>query len=166
MIRPVRRARLCASVRDPMRCRDCLLGGQIHLLGDPSVSDPEVKPLFTTPNHPSYLAAHAYVSIATARMMGYLFPATPTHSRRSESPPPSRASGTASIIAAISMPAASSPSRSQTRSSSGPGATEPIRRNEAELRLVVGPGPLRIWGLIEPTMVVESEIPMSLGSQI
>jgi len=36
--------------------------------------DPDVKPLFATPNHPSYPAAHACVSIAMARVMGYLFP--------------------------------------------------------------------------------------------
>jgi hypothetical protein len=36
--------------------------------------DPEVKPVFTTPNHPSYPAAHACLSIAMARMMGYVFP--------------------------------------------------------------------------------------------
>jgi membrane-associated phospholipid phosphatase len=36
--------------------------------------DQEVKPLFTTPNHHSYPAAHACVSIALARVMGYLFP--------------------------------------------------------------------------------------------
>jgi membrane-associated phospholipid phosphatase len=36
--------------------------------------DPEVKPLFTTPNHPSYPAAHACASIAVTRMLGYLFP--------------------------------------------------------------------------------------------
>jgi membrane-associated phospholipid phosphatase len=36
--------------------------------------DPEVKPLFSTPNHPSYPAAHACSSIAVARVLGYLFP--------------------------------------------------------------------------------------------
>jgi hypothetical protein len=36
--------------------------------------DPEVKPLFPTPNHPSYPAAHGCFSMAQARMLGYLFP--------------------------------------------------------------------------------------------
>jgi membrane-associated phospholipid phosphatase len=36
--------------------------------------DPEVKPLFPTPNHPSYPAAHACSSIAITRVLGYLFP--------------------------------------------------------------------------------------------
>jgi membrane-associated phospholipid phosphatase len=40
----------------------------------PSQLDPAVKPVFTTPNHPSYPAAHACSSIAIARVLGYLFP--------------------------------------------------------------------------------------------
>jgi len=36
--------------------------------------DPDVKPVFATPNHPSYPAAHACSSIAVTRMLGYLFP--------------------------------------------------------------------------------------------
>jgi len=36
--------------------------------------DPEVKPLFTTPNHPSYPAAHGCFSMAQAGILGYLFP--------------------------------------------------------------------------------------------
>jgi hypothetical protein len=36
--------------------------------------DPEVKPLFSTPNHPSYPAAHACSSIAVTKVLGYLFP--------------------------------------------------------------------------------------------
>jgi membrane-associated phospholipid phosphatase len=36
--------------------------------------DPDVKPLFATPNHPSYPAAHACASISATRMLGYLFP--------------------------------------------------------------------------------------------
>jgi PAP2 superfamily len=36
--------------------------------------DPDVKPLFATPNHPSYPAAHACASISATRMFGYLFP--------------------------------------------------------------------------------------------
>lgn len=36
--------------------------------------DPEVKPVFATPNHPSYPAAHACASISVTRMLGYLFP--------------------------------------------------------------------------------------------
>jgi membrane-associated phospholipid phosphatase len=36
--------------------------------------DPDVKPVFTTPNHPSYPAAHACSSIAITRVLGYVFP--------------------------------------------------------------------------------------------
>jgi membrane-associated phospholipid phosphatase len=36
--------------------------------------DPEVKPIFATPNHPSYPAAHACSSIAITLVLGYLFP--------------------------------------------------------------------------------------------
>jgi len=36
--------------------------------------DPEVKPLFPTPNHPSYPAAHGCSSMANAVILGYLFP--------------------------------------------------------------------------------------------
>jgi membrane-associated phospholipid phosphatase len=36
--------------------------------------DPELKPVFATPNHPSYPAAHACASIAVTRVLGYLFP--------------------------------------------------------------------------------------------
>jgi membrane-associated phospholipid phosphatase len=36
--------------------------------------DPDVKPIFTTPNHPSYPAAHACASTSVTRMLGYLFP--------------------------------------------------------------------------------------------
>jgi membrane-associated phospholipid phosphatase len=36
--------------------------------------DPEVKPLFPTPNHPSYPAAHGCFSTAQAVTLGYLFP--------------------------------------------------------------------------------------------
>jgi membrane-associated phospholipid phosphatase len=36
--------------------------------------DPEVKPLFATPNHPSYPAAHGCFSRAQAGILGYLFP--------------------------------------------------------------------------------------------
>jgi membrane-associated phospholipid phosphatase len=41
--------------------------------------DPQVKPLFPTPNHPSYPAAHATVSTAMATTLGYLFPADAQH---------------------------------------------------------------------------------------
>jgi hypothetical protein len=40
----------------------------------PFMLDPDIKPVVTTPNHPSYPAAHACLSISVARMMGYLFP--------------------------------------------------------------------------------------------
>jgi hypothetical protein len=33
-----------------------------------------VKPVFATPNHPSYPAAHACSSIAITRVLGYVFP--------------------------------------------------------------------------------------------
>jgi membrane-associated phospholipid phosphatase len=36
--------------------------------------DPGVKPLFPTPNHPSYPAAHGCLSTAEAGILGYLFP--------------------------------------------------------------------------------------------
>ena len=36
--------------------------------------DREFSPVFTTPNHPSYPAAHATISTATAAVLAYLFP--------------------------------------------------------------------------------------------
>ena len=33
-----------------------------------------MKPLFSTPNHPSYPAAHGCLSTGTAAILGYLFP--------------------------------------------------------------------------------------------
>ena len=36
--------------------------------------DPNFKPLFTTPNHPSYPSAHSCASTAAAATLGYLFP--------------------------------------------------------------------------------------------
>jgi len=36
--------------------------------------DPEFKPLFTTPNHPSYPSAHSCLSTATASVLAALFP--------------------------------------------------------------------------------------------
>lgn len=36
--------------------------------------DPEFKPLFPTPNHPSYPAAHGCANSAPAAVLGYLFP--------------------------------------------------------------------------------------------
>jgi membrane-associated phospholipid phosphatase len=36
--------------------------------------DPEFKPLFTTPNHPSYPSAHSCISTATATVLADLFP--------------------------------------------------------------------------------------------
>jgi hypothetical protein len=36
--------------------------------------DPNLKPLFTTPNHPSYPAAHACYSNGAATTLSYLFP--------------------------------------------------------------------------------------------
>jgi membrane-associated phospholipid phosphatase len=37
--------------------------------------DPNFKPLFTTPNHPSYPSAHGCISTALGATMAYLFPA-------------------------------------------------------------------------------------------
>jgi len=37
--------------------------------------DPDFQPLFRTPNHPSYPAAHACVNRGASEMLGYLFPA-------------------------------------------------------------------------------------------
>lgn len=36
--------------------------------------DPAFKPLFTTPNHPSYPSAHSCLSGSSAAILGYLFP--------------------------------------------------------------------------------------------
>jgi hypothetical protein len=36
--------------------------------------DPEFKPLFTTPNHPSYPAAHSCASCAAGELLAWLFP--------------------------------------------------------------------------------------------
>jgi len=36
--------------------------------------DPEFKPLFTTPNHPSYPSAHGCLSGAAGAMLAWLFP--------------------------------------------------------------------------------------------
>lgn len=36
--------------------------------------DPEFRTVFATPNHPSYPAAHACFSMASARVLGHLFP--------------------------------------------------------------------------------------------
>jgi membrane-associated phospholipid phosphatase len=41
--------------------------------------DPDVKTLFPTPNHPSYPAAHASLSTATATTLGYRFPSDAQH---------------------------------------------------------------------------------------
>lgn len=40
----------------------------------PSQLDPEFKPLFPPPNHPSYPAAHGCLSTATATTLAHLFP--------------------------------------------------------------------------------------------
>jgi hypothetical protein len=40
----------------------------------PSQLDPEFKPLFTPPNHPSYPAAHGCLSTAAAATLAHLFP--------------------------------------------------------------------------------------------
>ncbi len=43
--------------------------------------DPDVKPLFPTPNHPSYPAAHGTLSGAMTAILGYLFPSDAQHFR-------------------------------------------------------------------------------------
>ncbi len=40
--------------------------------------DPEFKPLFTTPNHPSYPSAHSCISTSTATVLADLFPTNAT----------------------------------------------------------------------------------------
>ena len=40
----------------------------------PFMLDPTFKPLFATPNHPSYPAAHGCFSTAVAAALAYLFP--------------------------------------------------------------------------------------------
>jgi hypothetical protein len=40
----------------------------------PSQLDPELKPLFPPPNHPSYPAAHGCISTAAAVVLARLFP--------------------------------------------------------------------------------------------
>jgi membrane-associated phospholipid phosphatase len=40
----------------------------------PNQLDPTFKPLFTTPNHPSYPSGHSCFSHAAAAILGYLFP--------------------------------------------------------------------------------------------
>jgi hypothetical protein len=40
----------------------------------PFMLDPNFKPIFTTPNHPSYPAAHGCVSTGAATALAYLFP--------------------------------------------------------------------------------------------
>jgi membrane-associated phospholipid phosphatase len=44
----------------------------------PSQLDPDFQTLFPTPNHPTYPAAHACVTTATADVMSYLFPSHAT----------------------------------------------------------------------------------------
>ena len=52
----------------------CWDGKYTYLAIRPFQLDPEVKPLFPTPNHPSYPAAHGCFSMAQAGILGYLFP--------------------------------------------------------------------------------------------
>jgi membrane-associated phospholipid phosphatase len=40
----------------------------------PFMLDPTVNPLFTTPNHPSYPSAHAFIDAPHATVLAYLFP--------------------------------------------------------------------------------------------
>jgi membrane-associated phospholipid phosphatase len=52
----------------------CWDGKYAYWAARPFQLDPEVKTVVTTPNHPSYPAAHACTSIAIAKVLGYLFP--------------------------------------------------------------------------------------------
>jgi hypothetical protein len=52
----------------------CWDGKFTYWAARPFMLDPDVKPVVTTPNHPSYPAAHACTSIAMATTLGYLFP--------------------------------------------------------------------------------------------
>jgi membrane-associated phospholipid phosphatase len=52
----------------------CWDGKYTYWLIRPVQLDPEVKPLFPTPNHPSYPAAHGCLSFAAATSLGHLFP--------------------------------------------------------------------------------------------
>lgn len=45
-----------------------------HLVSRPFMRDKNLKPLFTTPNHPSYPAAHSTISTAAATILCYYFP--------------------------------------------------------------------------------------------
>src|ERR671911_2757456 len=52
-----------------------MLGCKIRLLGHATFQvDPELKPLFSPPNHPSYPAAHACISTAAGHTLAGLFP--------------------------------------------------------------------------------------------
>jgi membrane-associated phospholipid phosphatase len=52
----------------------CWDGKYAYWLLRPVQLDPDVKPLFPTPNHPSYPAAHGCLSFAAAISLGHLFP--------------------------------------------------------------------------------------------
>ena len=52
----------------------CWDGKYAYWAPRPFMLDPDVKPIVTTPNHPSYPAAHACLSISVAKVAGYLFP--------------------------------------------------------------------------------------------
>jgi membrane-associated phospholipid phosphatase len=52
----------------------CWDGKYAYWAPRPFMLDPDVKPVVTTPNHPSYPAAHACLSISVAKVAGYLFP--------------------------------------------------------------------------------------------
>jgi len=68
-----RRACLCSGVHRGLRCDGGVLGRKIYLLGDPPFML-GVTPLFATPNHPSYPAAHGSFSGSISAVLAYLFP--------------------------------------------------------------------------------------------
>lgn len=75
-INPVRAARAYALAN--ITLYDALIacwdGKYTYWAIRPFMLDKEFKPLFTTPNHPSYPAAHATASTAMAATVSYLFP--------------------------------------------------------------------------------------------
>ena len=81
----------------------------------PSQLDPELKPLFPPPNHPSFPAAHGCLSTAAAAVLASAFRADRERLRRSERKRPRRASGPASTTASTSTPVRNWGARSRQR---------------------------------------------------
>ncbi|MCK1641977.1 hypothetical protein IVA95_31625 [Bradyrhizobium sp. 157] len=80
----------------------------------PSQLDPDFKPLFPSPNHPSYPAAHGCLSTAAATVLAGIFPCWLTGRKRLR-----RAYGPASTIGSTSIRARRLAGRSQRRLWSG-----------------------------------------------